>query len=348
MRKTQILFLKRDKIGDALLLTPTLRHLREAMPEAVIDVLANDYNAWVFRDNPNIDNLHVYPRTRHAGHLRPKGAIQELLLTFKLRRVHYDFVIVAGGVISPRAISRGIRLGGKRTVAFADEGVSGLSDPLTLIEGSHEVDSNHRLLTPLGIKPPVRRIYPELQLNENWVSSAKKWCVNAQVSNEYIVLGINSRKSKRKPTFDQILSWSNYVLKKWNLKTVLVWQPGEESNKLYPGDDSRIREFCGAFPAHLKLFGPRENIYEVMGLIWGAQITIVPDGGLAHLASVSPGGVIALFADTSVSPHPDNWKPYSRRGFYLEGPSAVEEIPDRDLFNLLDKLLSNKTRENIK
>ena len=43
----KILIIKRDKIGDMLLVTPMLEHLRASRPDAQIHMLANDYNAWI-------------------------------------------------------------------------------------------------------------------------------------------------------------------------------------------------------------------------------------------------------------------------------------------------------------
>lgn len=47
MSTMKILIVKRGKIGDLLLTTPMLRHLRASPPDAQIHLLANDYNAWV-------------------------------------------------------------------------------------------------------------------------------------------------------------------------------------------------------------------------------------------------------------------------------------------------------------
>ena len=60
----KILIIKRDKIGDMLLVTPMLQHLRQSLPNATIDFLANDYNYFVLKENKNIDRLFVYFRTK--------------------------------------------------------------------------------------------------------------------------------------------------------------------------------------------------------------------------------------------------------------------------------------------
>ncbi len=73
----KILIVKRDKIGDLLLTTPLIGHLARVLPGARIDVLANDYNAWVVADNPHVERVWVYRRTRHAGSLRITAALEQ-------------------------------------------------------------------------------------------------------------------------------------------------------------------------------------------------------------------------------------------------------------------------------
>ena len=102
----KILILKRDKVGDMLLMTPMLAHLRRELPDAEIHMLANDYNAWVIQDDPNIDKLWIYPRVKLGDEVRPFAVIKQLWQLVALRAQRYDFAIAAGGVVSPRAIKR--------------------------------------------------------------------------------------------------------------------------------------------------------------------------------------------------------------------------------------------------
>ena len=41
----KIIILKRDKVGDMLLVTPMLEHLRKSLPQAEIHMLANAHGA---------------------------------------------------------------------------------------------------------------------------------------------------------------------------------------------------------------------------------------------------------------------------------------------------------------
>ena len=95
----KILIVKRDKIGDLLLTTPTL------------------------------------------SHLRAQG---------------FDWVIVANGSESHRAIRRGVMTGARRVVAYAAEGSKyrRLTDPLAPRSDRHEADLLLDMLAPRGLAMP--------------------------------------------------------------------------------------------------------------------------------------------------------------------------------------------------
>ena len=329
----KILVLKRDKIGDMLLMTPMLRHLRAALPDARIHVLANDYNAWVVEGNPNIDRLWVYPRARHGAQFRPSAVIAQLRQLLQLRRERYDFAIAAGGVVSPRAVRRALRVGAARTVAYCrDGGDAGLSDPLTLPPRLHEVEANLNLLTPLGVPPPAGVIHPEYTPPADWLDFGRRWVAGQGLRpGGFVVLGLNARRVKRKPTADQIRRWSQAFRERWGLDTVLMWQPGEWDDRVYPGDDEMVKPLLAEAPSWLHPFRHEDSVFPALGIIWQAATSVFPDGGIAHLASVSPGGVLALFAETDVSPHPDNWRPYAPCSGYLEAVRTVAELSDDDV-----------------
>lgn len=146
---------------------------------------------------------------------------------------------------------------------------------------------------------------------------AKNWLRENHIK-EFIVIGINSRRDKRKPSDAQILSWSKSIYNRYKVKTVLIWQPGEQNNKIYPGDNERMKFFLNNLPSYIVPLKTDISLFQAVAVIPYAKVSVLPDGGLAHLASVSKGGVLALFAETDVSPHPDNWKPYTRQSQYLE------------------------------
>ncbi|MGQ9630634.1 MAG: lipopolysaccharide heptosyltransferase II [bacterium] len=74
----RILVIKLSSIGDVVLVTPALRHLRRAYPKAKISFLVEREASDIVRHNPNLDELIIFDRTefdlrgfaRIARHLR--------------------------------------------------------------------------------------------------------------------------------------------------------------------------------------------------------------------------------------------------------------------------------------
>lgn len=337
----KILLIKRDKLGDLLLTTPMLRHLRAARPDAEIHLLANNYNAWVVDGNQDIDRVWTYRRVKTGKRVDWTAGLHQLWLEFQLRRQHFDAVIVAGGDESPRANQRALRLGGKRTIAYCHPGsdaCKGLSDALPVAAGLHEADRMLGLLAPLGIQPPEKTPDPAYLLPEEWRAYALEWLAEQGLQpGKYVVLGLGARRAKKQPGTQQILRWSERFKQEYGLDTVFMWTPGKSDNPLYPGDDEVAQPVLEAASPNIHPF--RGPIMPAIGLIWHARTSIFPDSGLMHFAAASPGGVLGLFAETDVSPPPSQWGPRGPRAVWLDAPKSVTELTDEEVFGKLGALL---------
>lgn len=337
----KILIIKRDKIGDLLLTTPMLRHLRSSLPDAEIHLLANDYNAWVVKGNPDIDRLWIYPRAKVGKQLRFGAIVTQFLQNINLRNEHYDVVIAAGGEESERVTKRALRIGGKRTIAYCGKGryCAKISDALPEPADMHELERMLYLLSPLGIKMPDQEIYPWLALSEEWQRFASEWLrEHGLAARSYVVIGLGARKAKRQPGKEQILRWAAHFKEKYGLDTVFMWTPGKEDNPLYPGDDDVAKPVLEAAMPYIHPF--RGPLMPALGLVWQARTSIFPDSGLMHLAAASPGGVLGLFAHRSFSTSPIQWEPRGARTDYLESASNVTDLADQAVYEKLVPLLA--------
>lgn len=337
----KILILKRDKIGDLLLTTPMLRHVRQSLPQAEIHLLANSYNAWVVADNPDIDRLWVYRRAKTGKRVDFMAVLQQLWQQLQLRRQCFDVVIVAGGEFSGRAVKRALAIGARRTISYCelDKICAGVSDPLPLLAGRHEVERMLNLLTPLGITPPAQEIFPHYTLPAHWQGFAEKWLGEEGVPPAgYVVLGLGARRAKKQPSAQQIIRWAAYFKGQYQLDTVFMWTPGKSDNPLYPGDDDVAQPVLNASIPYIHPF--RGALMPALGLIWNARTSIFPDSGLMHFAAASPGGVLGLFAETDVSPSPAQWGPRGSRSAYLEAEKSVAELSDEAVYDKLMPLLA--------
>ena len=304
-------------------------------------LLANDYNAWVVAGNPHLDRVWVYRRARDAGRLRIGALWQNLLQFWQLRRERYDWVLVANGEESPRAITRALAAGGRRCVAYCRDPARypGLSDPLAVRPAMHEMDRLLGLLAPLGIAPPVQAVLPEYALPLESARFAAAWLAErGLVAGGYLVLGLGARRAKKQPSTAQVLRWSAQFRARWGLATVFMWTPGKSDDARYPGDDAVAQPVLDA--GSPDIHPHRGPIHEALGLIWSARASVFPDSGLMHFAAASKGGVLGLFAETGVSPSPVHWAPRGGKTDFLEAGKSVGELPDALLYERLGRLLS--------
>lgn len=332
----KILVIKRDKLGDLLLTTPLLAHLKASRPDAQVHLLANDYNAWVVADDPHIDRRWVYRRVRDGRRLDLGAALDVLMQTFALRRERLDVAIVANGSESERAIARGVAVRAGRVIAYVAPGhrFARLTDPLPEPPGVHEADRLLAMLEPLGIARPAQTLYPTYRLPAQADAEARRWLAERGLApGGYVVLGLGARRAKKQPTRDQILRWSQRCARDHGLATVFMWTPGRSDNPQYPGDDDVAQPVLDARSPHLHPF--RGPILPAIALAFNARRSIFPDSGLMHFAAASPGGVVGLFAETRVSPPPSQWAPRGPNSTYLEAANAVAELDDDTLFRAL-------------
>jgi ADP-heptose:LPS heptosyltransferase len=339
--RMKLLIVKRDKVGDLLLATPMLRVLREAMPEARIDLLASDYNAWVVEGSRDVDRIWTYRRTREGRRVWPRAALSQAALWMRLRAERYDVAIAANGESSPRALARTLWVAAKRTIAYADAPVRGLSDRLAPPSAGHERDRMLALLRPLGIEardpPPLPAYHPSAQSLEE----ARAWLRGRALEpSRFIVVGLGARRAKKQPEARQVLRWSSALHDRLGLATVFMWTPGEPDNALYPGDDAAAQAVLDAGRAHIHPF--RGPLRLGAALAWLARTSIFPDSGLMHLAAASPGGVLGLFAETSVSPHPSHWGPLGENVDYLDAGKSVAELDDAAVLARVERLVQRR------
>jgi ADP-heptose:LPS heptosyltransferase len=337
----KILVLKRDKLGDLLLTSPLFAKLRLAYPEARIELLASEYNAWVAQGNPNLDFIHAYPRVRIGRRVAVGAALRQLVQFSRLRRNHYDLVIVAQGEDSARAIERALWLSARRVIAYASKPArygKKLTDALAPPDGGHEAERLLGLLQPLGIDTRLDDAAPFFELPPSAKSQARSWLGTQGIEpSRYIVLGLGARRARKQPTTEQIVRWIEHVQATYGLATVFMWTPGASNSPLYPGDDAIAEPVLKASPKGLVPF--RGPLQPALGLIWDARTSIFPDSGLMHFASASQGRVLGLFGDTPE--FAAKWAPLGSDSMHLIAP-RVSEMDDVHVFDALAALINKR------
>ncbi|MEO8536353.1 MAG: glycosyltransferase family 9 protein [Betaproteobacteria bacterium] len=338
----RVLIVKRDKLGDLLLSTGVIEHLKASRPDLEVHLLVNDYNAWVARDEPALARTWVYPRVRHAGRMRVGALLAQVPLAWKLRRAAFDWAIAMGGEESPRAVRRAIATGARRVVAYADDPTRygpRLTDPLPIPAHGHEIARMLSLLAPLRVEPPARMPVPVYRFPPEGDAFANGWLAERGLATgRYIVLGIGTRFAQRQPSVEQVLRWTARFSEHWDLPTVFLWTPGNADAGLYPGDDPiAARVLARPLPY---LHAQRGTLQQALALIAHARVSIMPDSGLMHFAAASPGGVVGLFADPAEAGAADRWGPVGPRARFLQAQNTITELSDESVMAALEPLVS--------
>ena len=337
----KVLIIKRDKIGDMLLTTPILKLLRQKHPQATLHVLANDYNAWVLDGNPDVDEVIVYPRVRHDGRLRLGAIFSHLALTRRLKRERYDYVVIANGGESPRAIRRGLSYRPGKLLAYVESERFRHHPALQAISSNkrHESERMLQLFAPLGLDGDTPLPPPRLNFSPAQLEVARQWLATWQqgAPDNFIIIGLGARRRQKQPSAEQVRRWADAALQRWGTPTVVVWTPGQRDNPLYPGDDELVAPLLAAPQPHIRPYSG--SLQTVIGLIGLSRASLFPDSGLMHIASAAPGGVVGLFADRQNSADPDRWGPLGDRAIVLEAPHSVAELEDEAVLAAMERHL---------
>ncbi len=336
----KILILKRDKLGDMLLTTPMFALLRQQFPDARIDVLANTYNAWVIGGNSDVSRVWSYQRVKEGGRIHWRAALLQARQTLALRAEEYDWIIVANGDASHRAIKRAVWLGGRQVVSYVDASNTHrrVTHPLEIPQQIHEARRMANLLTPLDVTLPDTLPPLRFHLPADAQAFATTWLAEQGLApGGYITLGLGARRAKKQPTTEQILRWTQHFNDAWGLKTVFMWTPGKSDNPMYPGDDETAQPVLDANRPWIVPF--RGPLKPALGLIFNGRTSLFPDSGLMHFAAASPGGVLGFFAETDVSPAPAQWGPIGPKADWLEAPKAVSQLDDEQVLARVEALL---------
>jgi heptosyltransferase-3 len=340
----KIIVIKRDKLGDLLLTTPMLQLLKEYLPSSTIAVIAPESSSWILKDAPFVDELYSYPQPKSFNLKSLIALLKQLILFIKIRGKYFDIAIAAGGEFSHRAVKRLLWMKARRTISFVPQNIviKGLTDPVICTK--QKENKSHESLRMIQLLKPMIQLNNKLSVPQPYFQPPQNWLKNAEAflsdhlihKKKFIVFGLGARREKKQASKEQIIQTAHYVYKKYQMKTILVWTPGSKNNKDYPGDDELAYAILNDAPK--QIIPLRASLDLTIGVIWFARKSIFPDSGLMHFAAASPGGVIGLFAETNISPHPNQWGPLGINSTYIEAKKSIKELGIKFLFRELNNL----------
>lgn len=312
--RLKILVIRRDNIGDLVCTTPIIAALRIRYPDAEICALVNTYNLPVLQNNPDIDEVFAYTKAKH----RPPGKsvagvyFDRLMLFIKLRRMHFDYAIIAGAHFIPRALLLARLAKPKHIVGFTEPGKSGVhyidkGIPYTAPAPMHEVEDIFRLTSVLdvtGAPPPMRVVAGPAEIAQ---AREKMRQYGIQHPKRIIAVHISARKpSQRWPAENFIVLIRALSKIQDGAAFMLFWSPGDDSNPHHPGDDAKAKQIMDAL-SDLPILGyPTAQLSELIGGLAICDTVICSDGGAMHLAAALGKPILCFFGQSDSS----RWYPW--------------------------------------
>ena len=318
----KFLVIRRDNIGDLVCTTPVLRALREHTPNAHICALVNSYNQAVLENNPDIDEVFAYTKAKH----RPQGKSSigvywdRIQLLWRLRRMHFDYVILAAPGYLPRALKLARIIKPKHIVGFTQPGALHGIDmgvAYTAPGAMHEVEDVFRLLAPLGIEqiPPLTRVVadPAEIVSVHAILNAQQWWPVGPL----IGIHISARKPSQRWPAARFIELITSLRNKYDATFLLFWSPGDAANPLHPGDDAKAREILDALPEMPILGYPTHRLAQLIAALSVCNSVICSDGGAMHLAAGLGKPILCFFGKSD----PERWHPWGVAYVLLQPPS---------------------------
>ncbi|MBI5888734.1 MAG: glycosyltransferase family 9 protein [Deltaproteobacteria bacterium] len=305
----KILFIRRDNIGDLVCTTPAIRAVRLKFPQARIAVLVNSYNAGAVADNPDIDEVYVYEKEKHAlskGRLRV--FMENLGVIRRIRKERFDAVVGCGYGYSARVARFACLTGAGHRAGFVS-GKKPMSRFLYNLraeepqEAIHEVEAVMRLVALLGVSGPAPPlcVRPSEGEVKKVISHLKG--LNPLRGQGYagkaglVVFHISSRKPKNRWPKESFRELGGMIQKATGAEILLLWSPGSFGNVLHPGDDEAAEWMSLSMDKRPFTFRTK-SLAELIAAMSLASSVVCCDGGAMHIAAGLGKPIVTVWGTT--------------------------------------------------
>ncbi len=303
----RILLVRLDNLGDALLMTPAIRAVRQSLPSASLTLLTSPVGAQVGRLNPDLDDVLVYEAPWVDPWCRlPHDSARELGMIAALRRYQFDGAIIFTSF-------RQSPLPAAYLCYLADiplRVAASIDGPGSLLTTRHrhpdrmmhEVERALDLVGSIGMEPSDLDLV--LQVPSEARSAISALLAERGPDDEQLLIAVHPGCSMPARTYPwefyaEVVELLTVRLGAW----VVLTGPAEEHSlvqrivdRLSPRARAAILSLAGelTFP-------------ELCALIEAADLLITNNTGPMHVAAAVKTPVVALFALTNP---PEQWRPW--------------------------------------
>lgn len=342
----RILVLHHYEIGDVLCITPSLRALRRAFPQAHIAVLVAENCRAVVERNPDVDRIYSYRRAKYQSSWLGRLAYRDLLRVIRnLRSERFDLAISMRRPYSNTnawlAYVSGAtwRLGYLTSAAFPVRFFLNLwrsPDPRVL----HEVDSGLELLASIGVPAHGRdlTLVPDPEVR----ARVRERLREAGFDGERLAfIHISSRREPNRWPLSAFAQAADALHEKFGFSILLSWAPGGVRNPLFPGDDGKAEDVAARMRVRPILL-ETPTLAELIAAMSLSDFVLSPDGGCVHIAAALGLPQVALFGKASL----EQWRPVNPKSVALHGGGRADRITVDEAMAAAAQVLAHRGRDS--
>lgn len=306
-----ILFIKLAAIGDAILLIPTLRKLKQSFPDATLTFMCSDINRAIVEKIPYVDNIincRVYDFL--------KNPLNFVKFIKELRKVKYEVIIDAA---QWERIDSVIVCFARKdySIGFKTEGQWKHIINDAVVDHSrtkHELENFADLLVPLGLIPFGKKLgYDELQL---------EYYLTKEDRNIRDTFWKDNRLEDKTVLCFHPGCGDNGKPREWNIDNYI-----ELGKKLHEYDnDIRIvitgtkleNELCSKLYVSIKDFAintaGKFSLEQTAAIVERAKLMVCSNTGILHVSTCVGTKTIGLHGPTN----PVKWGAYSKNSIAIQ------------------------------
>lgn len=318
--------IRRDNIGDLVLMTPALTLLRQRFPQAHIAALVNSYNAPVLEGNPALDKIYIYTKVKHAGLGAIGAALGKLRTLLRVRAQRFDLAIVATAAPTRSWLQLARQCGAHQVLAATASGSPpprGVDICVTVDErfaGRHGAEHNVLLFAPLGVTgpPPPLMVVPD----SAGVTRIREILDRKTSKAPTIGLHISARKPPQRWPQERYIELAHRLHKLHGARFALLWSPGMQDDPRHPGDDMKADAIARACTDLPLVSLPTLRLRDLIDALACIDLMFCSDGGAMHLAAGLGKPTVAMFGNSD----PTIWRPWGVPHRVLQASEDVADI----------------------
>lgn len=289
----KILLIRNDNIGDLINTTPAIEALRKKYPGAQIDIVVNSLNRCAIDDNPFINHIYCYTKSKHKKGLKTKLSVllQKRSLLKTIRRQNYDICILFRYDFSPSSVQWVKASKAAMTIGVRNpKGRNAFTHNITPDPTAHEVMTCFSLLKPLEI---------DYQNEKTRFDIPNEMKAPYQKYADTIGFHCSSRMPENKYPFEQFKS------------IIEGLQPEKMILTAEPADFAAAEKLATETGC---IFVKTKSFQDCAALLSHCQLIITLDGGVAHVGPALGVKTITLLGKNNI----ERWHPWGAKEYCFE------------------------------